>query len=110
VVQHPQGNQMVRLSSIVLIASMFAVSAAEARPVRVDGYIRRDGTYVSPSVRTVPNNSRFDNYSTQGNFNPHTGKSGTVDPYSPPPITTYRPYTAPRAQPYKAPCYFNCPK
>lgn len=101
---------MIRLKSVLLIASVLVMSAAEAKPVRVDGYIRKDGTYVPSSVRTAPNNRRFDNYSAQGNVNPYTGKSGTVDPYSPPPIPRYKPYTAPKINTYKAPCYFNCPK
>jgi len=47
----------------------------------VNGYFRKDGTYVAPHYRTDPNNNAFDNYSTKGNVNPYTGQLGTVDPY-----------------------------
>lgn len=49
-----------------------------------NGYVRKDGTYVAPSYATNPNNTRTDNYSSQGNVNPYTGKAGTVDPYRQP--------------------------
>ncbi len=85
----------------------------------VRGYVRKDGTYVAPHVRTAPNSSRLDNYSTKPNYNPYTGKEGTVDPYA---VPAYRPYSPPRApsiyQPYSnpyavkpvpAPCYgYGC--
>ncbi|MET0533053.1 MAG: hypothetical protein ABW171_02410 [Steroidobacter sp.] len=47
----------------------------------VNGYFKKDGTYVPPHVRTTPNDSKLDNWSTRGNVNPHTGKNGTKDPY-----------------------------
>lgn len=50
------------------------------RPVRVKGYIKKSGTYVAPSVKTSPNHTKRDNYSTKGNANPYTGKEGTIDP------------------------------
>jgi hypothetical protein len=46
----------------------------------VRGYTRKDGTYVPPNHATNPNKTKRDNYSTKGNVNPYTGKSGTVDP------------------------------
>ena len=49
----------------------------------VNGYYRKDGTYVEPHRRTNPDNNVNNNWSTQGNVNPYTGKSGTVDPYAP---------------------------
>lgn len=45
--------------------------------VKVKGYYRKDGTYVQPHTRSSPNKTKNDNYSTQGNVNPHTGESGT---------------------------------
>ena len=46
----------------------------------VDGYTRRDGTYVQPYQRTNPNNSQLDNYGTRGNTNPYSGQTGTQSP------------------------------
>lgn len=65
-----------------LLASVlvWGVSPAFAQ-VRVEGYYRKDGTYVAPHYRSSPNSSKSDNYSTKGNYNPYTGKKGTQDPY-----------------------------
>lgn len=43
----------------------------------VKGHVRKDGTYVAPYMRSEPNQNRYDNYSTQGRYNPYTGQSGT---------------------------------
>ena len=48
-----------------------------AKDVNVKGYTRKDGTYVAPHVRSSPNSTKADNYSTKGNVNPNTGKAGT---------------------------------
>lgn len=79
---------------------MLATTASADQSVR--GYTRRDGTYVQPHMRTTPNATPFDNYSTRGNVNPYTGQPGTKDPYrnfAPPPL--------PRAYgtPSQPPCY-----
>lgn len=59
----------------------FSVSV-EARTVSVRGYYKPStGRYVAPSYRTSPNSYKFDNYSTKGNYNPYSGKKGTVNPY-----------------------------
>jgi len=47
----------------------------------VKGYVKKDGTYVAPTVAKNPNATKVDNYSSKGNVNPVTGKEGTVDPY-----------------------------
>lgn len=74
-----------------------AVTPAVAQ-TNVSGYVRKDGVYVAPHVRTAPNNTNTDNYSTKPNVNPYTGKKGTVAPdYS------YKPPPAPK--PPKAPTY-----
>lgn len=43
----------------------------------VDGYTRRDGAYVAPHQRSMPDSSVNNNWSTKGNHNPYTGKAGT---------------------------------
>lgn len=48
----------------------------------VNGYTKRDGTYVQGHYRSTPNHTRMDNYSTRGNYNPYTGKRGTQNPYN----------------------------
>lgn len=46
----------------------------------INGYVKKDGTYVAPSHATNPNQAKYDNWSTKGNTNPYTGKEGTKDP------------------------------
>ncbi len=45
--------------------------------VKVDPYLKSDGTLVKEHYRTAPDNSFYNNWSTVGNFNPFTGKEGT---------------------------------
>ena len=42
----------------------------------VTGYSRNNGTYVQSHVRTMPNSTNWDNFSTKGNSNPFTGSTG----------------------------------
>lgn len=64
---------------------------------------RRDGTYVAPHYQTSPNQNRYDNYSSQGNVNPHTGQRGYErNEYSnPPAYNATNPLYAPN--PYRPP-------
>ncbi len=48
--------------------------------VYVNGYFRRDGTYVGGHHRTAPNRTTVDNFSTRGNVNPYTGRRGSKRP------------------------------
>jgi hypothetical protein len=43
----------------------------------VQGYEKKDGTYVEPYHRTTPDKTPNNNYGTKGNVNPYTGKEGT---------------------------------
>ena len=43
----------------------------------VQGYTKKDGTYVEPYHRTTPDATQNNNYGTKGNVNPYTGKEGT---------------------------------
>jgi hypothetical protein len=65
-----------------LLFALFAVNAWAQ--TYVQPHVRKDGTYVEGHMRSAPNNTRQDNYSTQGNTNPFTGQSGTVNPYAQP--------------------------
>lgn len=44
----------------------------------VSGYTRSNGTYVAPHYRSNRDGARNNNWTTQGNINPHTGKKGTI--------------------------------
>ncbi len=75
------------MRAIYIFAALAVLTAPAAADDRVNGYFKNNGTYVAPYSRTSPNNSLMDNYSTQGNTNPYTGRQGTVNPYSPPAYT-----------------------
>ncbi|GJH17635.1 hypothetical protein CBA19CS22_13855 [Caballeronia novacaledonica] len=47
---------------------------------QVSGYTRSNGTYVEPYHRSAPDNTMYNNYSSQGNVNPYTGQAGHVQP------------------------------
>lgn len=67
----------------ILLSCLGFVSAqTNSKHVSVSGYTRKDGTYVQPYFRTVPNSTNRDNFSTRGNINPYTGKIGWIDPDS----------------------------
>lgn len=55
-------------------------SGSNSRSHSVDGYTNNRGTYVAPHYSTSPNNTQTDNYGTRGNYNPHTGATGTRAP------------------------------
>lgn len=63
------------LTAVILGTSLPFI--ATAKDVFVQGYTKSNGTYVPAYYRTAPNSTKADNYSTQGNINPYTGKAGT---------------------------------
>lgn len=79
------------------LMSLFLAGSAFAQ-VAVQGYMRKDGTYVQPSHRTAPDQDQTNNYSTQGNVNPYTGQQGTVDPYRQAQPTYQQPSFPPQQQ------------
>lgn len=96
-----------RLIALTLLAAALVVlSPTLSAQVRVNGYWKKNGTYVAPHYRSSPNSNPYDNYSTRGNFNPYTGQRGTVSPspygranyYQPPTTTPYDYYLAERAR------------
>jgi hypothetical protein len=68
------------LAALMVLALAVAPAFAQqsqTTPVRVKGYVKRDGTYVAPSRRTAPDARFNNNWSTKGNYNPYTGAAGT---------------------------------
>lgn len=80
-----------------IISLLILTAGTASAQVHVNGYTKKDGTYVAPHERTAPNSTKADNYSTQGNVNPYTGKEGTV------PNTPSNPYAMPQIQPLPTP-------
>ena len=61
----------------IVFALMMALGAqALIADVAVGGYTRKDGTYVPPHYRSNPDGFKGNNWGSQGNYNPYTGKSG----------------------------------
>ena len=74
---------------IFAIALLFALNGNAQ--TFVPGYMKKDGTWVEGYYKTNPNKTIRDNFSTEGNYNPYTGKEGKkknteiyVDPYAEP--------------------------
>lgn len=67
---------MVRLLFIFAVALMAQTAFADTN---VNGYYRKDGTYVAPHVRSSPNSSKSDNY---GRESGSTSSYGYKSPYS----------------------------
>lgn len=62
------------------IASVLVGGLSYARDVQVDGYYRRDGSYVQPYTRSAPDSSRANNY---GSAPSNSGwGSGYSSPYT----------------------------
>lgn len=90
------------MRKLILAVAFAAVAMPAVAQVHVRGYVRSDGTYVAPSVRTAPNSVRSDNWSTQGNVNPYNGQQGTQNPYptfNTPRTPSYNP--TPLVQPFQ---------
>lgn len=66
------------MKKLLLAAAAFSIFASSALADQwVNGYTRRDGTYVAGHWRSSPNSTKADNWSTYPNVNPYTGKQGT---------------------------------
>lgn len=75
----------------IFVFGLIAVNSAKAYSYRVGGYYRSSGTYVQPYYRTSPDSTRWNNYSTKGNYNPYTGTVGHTSPYRS--YNSYRSYS-----------------
>lgn len=61
------------LLSVFLVFSFISVALCD---VYVNGYYKKDGTYVEPHYRSNPDGNQYNNWSTKGNVNPYTGEEG----------------------------------
>ena len=88
--------------TLVVLFFQLTIGRAQVNPssVRVNGYIRSNGTYVQPHHRTSSNGTINDNYTTYPTVNPYTGRQGRISPDR---YTAPRSYNAPRVQTYSTP-------
>ncbi len=55
--------------------------APKSSTMHVHSYTTKRGTYVTPHLRTAPDHTKRNNWSSKPNVNPYTGRDGTKDPY-----------------------------
>lgn len=78
--------------TIMLLVAITSPAFARKSTSHVRGHFTKKGTYVQPYYKTAPDQSTYNNWSTQGNMNPYTGKVGTVNPAYAPKIPKARKY------------------
>lgn len=72
---------VIFLGLFALAYNLFGISTELlASDVWVNGYYRKDGTYVSPHYRSAPDGNPYNNWSFPGNLNPYTGSVAVGDP------------------------------
>ena len=79
--QDPMINKLIITILIVFSLLLGTGTSTVSAASRVNGYTRKNGTYVQPYYKTSPNSVRYDNYSYKGNYNPYSGKTGTRSYY-----------------------------
>ena len=78
-------KNIINKLKFILIGIIFIFQFSESiAQVHVNGYYRKNGTYVQPHYRSSPNSTKMDNWSTKGNVNPYTGQVGTKNVYETP--------------------------
>ena len=65
------------MKKFILLTLALCLFATTAFAGWVNGYTRKNGTYVSGYNRSDSNGTVRDNYSYKGNKNPYTGKTGS---------------------------------
>lgn len=65
------------MNKMIFGIAIAVLSVSAFADTYVNGYTKKDGTYVSGHYRSDANSTRNDNWSTQGNTNPYTGTYGT---------------------------------
>lgn len=69
-------KKLIALIGLALLVVVGAVSADQS----VNGYYRKDGTYVQPYYRSSPDSSYNNNWSVSPNVNPYSGQRGSQRP------------------------------
>jgi hypothetical protein len=64
------------IALVISFASSFVAARGGGGSVGVHGYVKSNGTYVQPHMRSAPDGNFNNNWSTSGNVNPYTGEAG----------------------------------
>lgn len=67
----------MKIFTVIVVVLVSLQSVAALADEYVNGYYRKDGTYVQPYTRSSPDKTVTNNYSYRGNTNPYTGQTGT---------------------------------
>lgn len=67
-------KKILIIFTALFMFNMFAMNTFAYKHVR--GYFKSNGTYVAPYYKTSPDSYKYNNWSTNGNYNPFTGKRG----------------------------------
>jgi hypothetical protein len=98
----PYRNLWITGLSCLLVLLSMGLACAQTH---VQGYYRKNGIYVTPHPRSVPDGNIWNNRNTRGNVNPSTGEPGprTLPPappaWSPSPVVPTAPATPAWLQP-----------
>lgn len=65
------------MKAFLIALAVAGATLTSANAGSVNGYIKKDGTYVAPHFRSSSNGTVTDNYSFQGNSNPYNGSAGS---------------------------------
>jgi hypothetical protein len=68
----------------LILTTLFVLTAfTSASADYIQGYTRKDGTYVAPYQRTSPDRNPYNNYNYPGNYNPNSRSTtpGNADTY-----------------------------
>jgi len=101
-----RGLDMYRILIFIIFIFTSILPCYGRGAVHVNGYFRKNGTYVQPHYRSAPDGNFYNNWSTEGNINPYTGEEGhkkypSFTPHTSPSINTLNgtiPSTAYRQQ------------
>jgi hypothetical protein len=66
-----------RVLALITLTVCLLLPLAASAAVHVNGYYRKDGTYVAPHYRSNPDGNPYNNWSYPGNTNPYTGETAT---------------------------------
>lgn len=93
---------------LALVISTVFVGTVLAKDVYVQGYMKKDGTYVQSHHRSAPDGQSWNNYSTSGNINPYTMEPGYKRPsgYGGSSLTSPSPYDSNNGSGVNVPGYY----
>jgi hypothetical protein len=69
---------IILIICLIVFSLIFSIKISAV--TKVNGYYKKNGTYVQPYYRSDADSTPYNNWSYPGNVNPYTGKLATGDP------------------------------